>query len=85
MGNKKEAAIIDVRFIHSIFRHALIFKTFEDLTPGQFFLLINDHDPASLHQKFVVKHPDLFAWEYVQQGPEIWKVHIKKILTRTAA
>lgn len=85
MSNKQAAAMIDVRVIEPRDRHPLIFDTFENLAPGQFLLLVNDHDPAPLHYQFLAERPDEFDWEYVQQGPEVWQVHITKVLTKSAA
>lgn len=85
MSTNKATATIDVRTIEPRDRHPLIFNTFEDLAPGQFLLLVNDHDPAPLHYQFLAERPDEFNWDYVQQGPEVWQVHITKILTHTVA
>lgn len=78
MNNLKASTTIDVRTIEPRHRHPLIFNSFENLVPGQFILLINDHDPAPLHYQFLAERPNQFAWEYVQQGPEVWQVHITK-------
>lgn len=78
MSNLKATATIDVRAIEPRYRHPLIFDTFEELGPGQFLLLVNDHDPAPLHYQFKAERPDQFDWEYVEQGPEVWRVHIIK-------
>jgi uncharacterized protein (DUF2249 family) len=80
MSSENANATIDVRTIVPRDRHPLIFKTFEDLSPGEFLLLVNDHDPAPLRYQFEAERPDEFSWEYVEQGPEVWRVHI----TRTA-
>jgi len=37
--------ILDIRALAPKDRHALIFKTYEELQPGQSFVLVNDHDP----------------------------------------
>ncbi len=78
MSNVKANATIDVRTIEPRHRHPLIFNTFEELAPGQFLLLVNDHDPAPLHYQFLAERPDQFSWEYVEKGPEVWQVHITK-------
>ena len=48
------------------------------LPAGESFLLINDHDPKPLYYQFLHERKGLFAWEYVEQGPELWKVKITK-------
>jgi hypothetical protein len=52
-----EAATLDVRKITPRERHPLIFQSFEDLTPGQGFTLVNDHDPKPLYYQFMAEHP----------------------------
>ena len=70
--------IIDVRAIPPRERHPLIFQTFEKLTAGKWFYLVNDHDPKPLHYQFEAEHHGAFTWQYVDQGPEVWKVRIGK-------
>jgi uncharacterized protein (DUF2249 family) len=59
-------------------RHPLIFRTFDELPNGDVFVLVNDHDPKPLYYQFLHEREGLFAWEYIQQGPDIWKVKITK-------
>lgn len=40
--------------------------------------LINDHDPKPLHYQFLAERADRFEWEYIEQGPEVWRVAISK-------
>ena len=72
---------IDVRTIVPRDRHPLIFKTFDELKPGESFELVNDHAPKPLHYQFMHERPDQFEWEYLEEGPEVWRVRI----SRTAA
>lgn len=59
-------------------RHPLIFKTFDELNKGEAFILINDHDPKPLQYQFMHEREGAFAWDYLQQGPDEWKVKITK-------
>lgn len=59
-------------------RHPLIFRTFDELNKGEAFILINDHDPKPLHYQFMHEREGIFSWEYLQQGPDEWKVKITK-------
>jgi uncharacterized protein (DUF2249 family) len=70
--------IIDVRQIMPRMRHSLIFSTFEQLDPGESFLLVNDHDPRPLFYQFNVQYPGEFGWSYEQEGPELWRVRINR-------
>lgn len=69
---------IDVREITPRERHPLIFQTFDHLETGEGFELVNDHDPTPLYYQFLHERPGQFAWEYLEQGPEIWRVSIRR-------
>jgi len=69
---------VDVRTIVPRERHPLIFNTFHALAPGEAFLLVNDHDPKPLYYQFKAELGDVFEWEYLESGPEVWKVRIGK-------
>jgi uncharacterized protein (DUF2249 family) len=67
---------LDVRQIPPPQRHPLILQTFESLAPGEAFVLINDHDPKPLYYQFRFEREGQFTWEYLEQGPEVWRVRI---------
>lgn len=67
---------IDVRTIVPRERHPLIFDTFHKLGAGESFLLVNDHDPKPLYYQFKAELGEAFQWDYLEQGPEVWKVRI---------
>jgi uncharacterized protein (DUF2249 family) len=69
---------IDVRTIVPRERHPLIFGTYNKLTDGESFELVNDHDPKPLYYQFAAEHEGRFTWEYLEQGPETWRVRIGK-------
>ncbi|GAB4575690.1 MAG: DUF2249 domain-containing protein [Anaerolineae bacterium] len=70
--------IIDVRTVPPRDRHPLIFDTFDALALGQGFELVNDHDPKPLYYQLLHERPDQFTWEYLEQGPEVWRVAIHR-------
>ena len=67
---------LDVRDEVPARRHELIFETYDRLAPGQAFELVNDHDPKPLYYQFAAEKPDRFTWDYVEEGPEAWRVRI---------
>lgn len=69
---------IDVRTMPPMHRHSTIFKTYNALTAGQAFELVNDHDPKPLYYQFAAEHQGQFSWEYLEQGPTTWRVRIGK-------
>ncbi|MCA9833984.1 MAG: DUF2249 domain-containing protein [Thermomicrobiales bacterium] len=72
---------IDVREITPRERHPLIFNTFDALAAGDAFELVNDHDPKPLYYQFMAERPGELGWEYLEEGPETWRV----VLTKLAA
>lgn len=67
---------LDVREIPPRSRHPLILETFNNLHPGESFLLVNDHDPKPLYYQFQAELTGQFSWNYLEQGPEVWRVRI---------
>jgi uncharacterized protein (DUF2249 family) len=70
---------LDVREIVPRLRHQKIFALFQNLKPGEAFELVNDHDPKPLYYTFQAERNGQFSWEYVQQGPEVWRVRIGRV------
>ncbi|MGV3570043.1 MAG: DUF2249 domain-containing protein [Ramlibacter sp.] len=73
------AASIDVRTIVPRERHPLIFSTFAALAPGQAMELVNDHDPRPLFYQFNAEMPGQFSWDYLETGPDTWRVAIGRL------
>lgn len=71
-----EAKILDVRQIPPPVRHPQIFEAFDALQSGEFFILVNDHAPRPLYYQFLHERTDLFSWEYLEEGPQLWRVKI---------
>lgn len=69
---------LDVRPIIPKEKHPLIISTFDSLTIGESFELINDHNPIPLYHYFNAEKPKQFNWEYLEEGPEIWRVKISR-------
>ena len=70
---------IDVRPLVPAQRHARIFELVAALTPGGAFVLINDHDPKPLYYQLEAEYPRQFSWTYVENGPRVWRVEIRKL------
>ena len=70
--------LIDVRPMPPRERHPKIFGTWAELAPGECILLVNDHDPLPLYYQFAAEHIGTFRWEYLEQGPDVYRVRITK-------
>lgn len=69
---------LDVRTVLPRERHPLIFETFDALGVGASFELINDHDPKPLYYHLQAERPGQLDWQYLEQGPEVWRVRVGK-------
>ena len=79
MNKKKQFAVkINAPKIEAKIRHPRILDAFDKLEAGEFLELTNDHDPKPLHYQFMMEREGTFSWEYLQEGPQEWKVAIGK-------
>lgn len=69
---------LDVRPLPPAQRHSQIFARFDALPPGGAFVLVNDHDPKPLRYQLLAERPGELAWEYLEAGPEVWRVRLGK-------
>ncbi|MDX5347457.1 MAG: iron-sulfur cluster repair di-iron protein [Hymenobacteraceae bacterium] len=71
--------ILDVTVIEPRLKHPTIFARFDELTGGEGFIIHNDHDPKPLYYQLLGERGNIFKWEYLEQGPEVWQVRITKL------
>lgn len=69
---------VDARDYEPKDKHRVIFETFDSLNPGEKMELVNDHDPRPLHYQMIAEMDGQFEWEYLEEGPEVWRVAIEK-------
>jgi uncharacterized protein (DUF2249 family)/quercetin dioxygenase-like cupin family protein len=62
-------------------KHPTIFATYAALGDGESFVLVNNHDPKHLRAEFDADFPGSYGWEYVEKGPEVWRIRISKLST----
>lgn len=71
--------VLDVRALPPPRRHELIFRRLDGLTGGAAVTLVNDHDPKPLHYQLDATQPGRFSWDYLERGPEAWRVRIARL------
>lgn len=69
----------DIRPFPPTERHEMFYQAFADIKPGEAFEFINDHDPKPLYYQMEAESKEPFRWEYLQKGPEEWKVRVVKV------
>lgn len=76
--------VLDVTLLEPKLKHPTIFKWFDELQDGEQFTIHNDHDPKPLYYQLLGERGEIFSWEYIEEGPEWWKVTISKRLSGEA-
>jgi uncharacterized protein (DUF2249 family) len=73
-----ETVTIDVRDTPPHDRRTRVFRAFDRLAMGDALVLIDDHEPRSLFYQFRAEDNGEFTWDYLERGPEAWRVRIGK-------
>ncbi len=79
MSEAHTAINIDVRIIPHRERHPRIFGALGALTEGQSLQITSDHDPRPLLYQLATNFPGQFGWEYLEQGPDVWRLDISRL------
>ena len=69
---------LDVRSMAPPERHPVITEEVDQLEPDEALVLVNDHDPKPLYYELRSLRGDTFTWDYLQEGPQEWRVRIEK-------
>lgn len=69
---------LEVRHLPPAQRHQVIFERFTGLPVGGSFVLVNDHDPKPLYYQLAAEYAGQLLWQYLEQGPEVWRVRMGK-------
>ena len=75
---RSETFVLNVTLIEPRLKHPTIFKQFDSLKEGEAFEILNDHDPKPLYYQLLGERGNIFTWSYLEQGPQWWRVRIKK-------
>jgi regulator of cell morphogenesis and NO signaling len=59
-------------------KHPTIFVRYDELREGESLTIHNDHDPKPLYYQLLGERGNVFTWEYLEEGPEWWKIRIRK-------
>ncbi|MFG3494851.1 DUF2249 domain-containing protein [Streptomyces sp. NPDC047928] len=65
---------LDVREVPHSLRHATVFGAIAAVPSGRAMVLVAPHDPLPLLAQIEDRHPGVFAVEYLQRGPEAWRL-----------
>jgi uncharacterized protein (DUF2249 family)/quercetin dioxygenase-like cupin family protein len=73
---QSDVPVLDVRGMRKPDKHPTIFAAFRDLSVGEAFVLVNDHDPVHLHDEFEVEVPGGYSWEYLNKEIRDFRIRI---------
>ncbi|MGH3376380.1 MAG: DUF2249 domain-containing protein [Actinoallomurus sp.] len=72
---------LDVRRLpHGAGRHETILARLDTLRAGGQLVIVNDHDPRPLHFQLDAAWPEVFTWNYLENGPQVWRVAIARLV-----
>lgn len=75
---EKEDIILNIPALEPQQKHAMIFHIFDQLEPGQTFIIHNDHDPKPVYYQLQAQRGDIFSWEYLLEGPQWWDIRVTR-------
>lgn len=76
-GEQDPAAVLpelDARAVPHALRHATIFGALDSVGPGSGMVLVAPHDPLPLLVQVEQRSPGLFSIDYLERGPEAWRI-----------
>lgn len=74
---------IDIRSLMPAARYGRALQLATELAVGASFILVNDHDIGALRHQFETKYRHQFFWNYLNEGPDVWRVHIGRLQAAT--
>jgi uncharacterized protein (DUF2249 family)/quercetin dioxygenase-like cupin family protein len=78
-GPSIETSVLDLRSIPRGQRHPLVFARFSEMAVGESFTIVNDHDPQPLRRQLESQFTNEITWEYLERGPEAFRVSISRV------
>lgn len=77
-GSAQETAEpeLDVREVPHALRHATVFGALDAVPAGTAMVLVAPHDPLPLLAQIEQRSPGVFSVEYLERGPEAWRLRI---------
>lgn len=78
-GSEVPETDLDVQAVAPKDRYDMIIRAYEALEPGGTLHLTVDHDPTCMYYTLkATRGDDAFRFEYLEQGPEVWRVRVEK-------
>jgi uncharacterized protein (DUF2249 family) len=79
MSTAAAALRLDVRSTEPKHRFGTIMAAYDALPSGRSMELVVDHDPKCMYYTLrATRGEDTFGFVYLEEGPEVWRVEVKK-------
>ena len=75
-SSEQDVPELDAGAIPHAIRHAAVFGALDVVAPGAGLILLAPHDPVGLLVQLQLRAPDTFEVEYLQRGPESWRLSL---------
>ena len=74
-----DMVMLDIRPVEPKYRFDRIMTAYEDLAETETLELTVDHDPKCMYYALrATRGDDAFRFDYVEHGPETWRVWVRK-------
>ena len=70
--------ILDITLLEADQKKITLFSKFDSIKIGEDLVIQYDHDPKPLYHQLLGEKGNVFTWEYLEDGPERWKVRLLK-------
>ncbi len=71
--------LVDIRALGPcVERKAHVLSAFDALPSGESLVVVNDHLPNGLRRHLEEQRPGAFAWTILEDGPEVFRVEIRR-------
>ncbi len=74
----EETPELEVTSLPKIIRHGAVIGGLTSMKSGQRLILVAPHDPRPLLTQLSRVAPDAFGIEYLQEGPQDWRIEVTR-------
>ena len=70
---------VDTRLMDAKSRRTAVFSAFDLMAVSETLELVSAQDPVTLRSQFELEKPNLFTWDNLEAGPDVWRVAVTKL------
>jgi len=69
---------LDIRPLSPSRKSETVLATFDRLDAGESFVLVDNRDPEGVRSHMEAERPGQGQWIYLQKGPHVWHIRIRR-------